>query len=144
MEGTAGAAVKVWSIEKNASILHELGHHLAILFDSGSAVFALVNELPLIGGKALGRFLGALAILLVGEVCTVAATALNHLWRGSCVNALATSPENTGPVTLEERYVEHPRPLALRIVEADPLVGIRRYRSHEENLVLGQGSFLHP
>src|SRR5665213_1028409 len=135
VERASRTAMKVGSIEKDARVLDEPGDDLAVLLHARRSLTALGLELPLVGAQALGRFFHATLVLFVRKVRPVAATALDELGRCLGQHPLAPGPEDALPVALEERHVEHPRALTFRIFETDPLVGVRGYCTHRENLL---------
>jgi hypothetical protein len=119
--------VKIWTIQEDAGILHQLGDYFSILLDSRGARVALSLELPLIIGEALGGLFDPATVFFVSEVGPVAAASLDQFGRGTSKNALAAVAEDAGPVAFEERDVKHPRSLVLVVLETDPLVGISWY-----------------
>jgi hypothetical protein len=127
VQRTSRSAMKVGSIEEDARVLDEPGDDLAVLLHARRTLTALGLELPLVGGQSLGGFFHAPLVLFVREVRSVTTTALDEFGRRFGQHALAPGPEDALPVALEEGHVEHPRALAFRIFETDPLVGVRRY-----------------
>jgi hypothetical protein len=127
--------VEVGSIEEDAGPLDQFRDDLSVLLHSCRGGAALGLELPLVVGEALRGLLDAPAVLLVDEVGTVAAASLDEFGRGTGQDPLAPVAEDAGPVALEERHVEHPRPLALGVLEADPFVGVGGDCCHGVNLL---------
>jgi hypothetical protein len=119
--------VEVGAIQEDAGALDEFGDNFTVLLHARRGTTALGLELPLIVGEPLGGLLHAALVLLVGEVCSVAATALDQFGRGPRQYALAAGAEDAGPVALEEGHVEHPGSLALGVLETHPLVGVAGY-----------------
>jgi hypothetical protein len=134
VQGTARAAMEIGPIEEDARPLDQLGHDLAVLLHPRGGGSTLGLELPLVVREPLRGLLDAPAVLLVGEVGAVAATSLDQLGRGAGQHSLAPVTEDAGPITLEESHVEHPRPLALGVLETDPFVGVGGNRRHRGNL----------
>src|ERR1700689_585839 len=127
--------MKVRTVEKDAGVLDESGDDLAVLLDARRTLAALGLELPLVRGQALGGLFDSSLIFFVREVRPVTAAALDELGSGFGEDALTAVPENALPVALEEGDVKHPRTLAFRVFEADPLVRVRRYGTHGQNLL---------
>ncbi len=99
VQGTTGPAVKVGTIEENTGVLDQFGDEFATLRCSGRSAAALVLELPLVGGESCCGEFDSLAIILVGEVCAVAATPLDQFGCGAGQHALAAIAKDAGPVT---------------------------------------------
>ncbi len=124
MQRAARSSLEVRAIEKDAGVLDEARHDVAVALHSRGAVLTLGLELPLIGGEALGGALDAPLVLFVHEVGPVAAASLHQLGGGPGEHALTAVAEDAGPVTFEECHVEHPGALTLEVFETDPLVRV--------------------
>ena len=116
-------------VEEDAGVVDEPRDGLAALVLVDHALLGAV-VLPLVGRQGGGRLLDPAGVLLVDEVGAVAAAALDELGRGAGEHPLAPVAEDAGPVARQERDVEHPRPLFLVVLEADPLVRVGRCRGH--------------
>ncbi len=124
VQRTTRPAMEVGSVEEDARVLHQSGDDFAVLLDARGAIFALGLELPLVLGETFGGALDSALVLHVAEMSAVTATTLDEFGRGLGEDALAAVAEDAGPIAFEERHVEHPGPLALRVVETHPFVGI--------------------
>src|SRR6185437_15299232 len=82
--------------------------------------------LPFLRRQGRGGLLDPPRVLLVDEMRPVTAATLDQLGSGTRQDALATIPEDAGPVARQERGVEDPRPLLVLIFEAEPLVCVGR------------------
>lgn len=137
-----GAPMEIGSVEEDARVLDQPGDDLAVLLDPSRGLSSLGLELPLVISEPLGCTFNAPAVLFVSEVGAVAAAPLYEFGGRLGQNPLAARPEDAGPVALEERNIEHPGALHLGVLKTHPFVGVRRYGSHNENLVgdeLGEG-----
>ena len=81
-------------------------------------------ELPLLGGQALGVGQHGGLVVLVDEVGAVAAAPLLQIGGGTGEHALAAGAVDAGPRAGEERHVEDPGAVLVRVLEGDPLVEI--------------------
>src|SRR5580693_7823403 len=129
VEGAPDTAREIGLVQEDAGIVDQPGDGLAALVLVDHALLGAV-VLPLVRRQRGGCLLDPAGVLLVDEVGTVAAAALDELRSGTGEHALAAVAEYAGPVAGQERGVEDPRPLFLVVLEADPFVRVGRCRGH--------------
>ena len=127
--------MKVRAVQKDARVLDNFGDDFTVLLYSRRAGTTLRFELPLVIRQALGGLLNPALIFGVGKMGTVTTATLHEFWRRTSEDTLATGPKNAGPITFEERHVEHPSALTLFVVKTYPFVGVVGNRSHNETIV---------
>ncbi len=132
VEGAPRSGREAGPVQEDAGVVDEAGHRLTMFVHVDDVLLRAV-VLPLLGREGGRGLLDPTGVLLVDEVGAVAATALNQFGRRAGENTLAAVPEDAGPVTREERDVEHPRPLLLVVLEAEPLVCVCRGRRHSQD-----------
>ena len=130
MQRAADAAGEPGPVEEDAGVVDEAGHghrDAVVAGLAGSqepAPPGLGVELHLVGAQAHERPDDAGHVVVVDEVGAVAAAALRQLGRRGVEDALAPGAVDAAVVRAQERGVEHPRPLLVGILEADPLVEV--------------------
>jgi glycolate oxidase len=122
-------------IQEDAGVLDQAGAPLllSVIVLSGLRVDALLStrrrELPFVVAERARDARDVIAILPVGEVGTVRAASLDEIRRRAGQDALASAPEDAGPLRQQERDVDLPSAeLVFRVDERDPLAGRARHR----------------